>query len=217
MSVHSPRSTFHPVPCSSLPPSPPYLCTHRSGLPPARELLPGAQHPLRQLTQASGVTENSQPLHPEHSAKPTNHISKPHLLCSQTCTSARWAGLCSTWDPISWNHLPAPTSWSGTKAPASPGAWASSQPAGGSQGWGWSAGRQRLQPLPPLSWTPCAALLPGNVPRERGAKLGPPSRAGEIDPSLAGGEGGSRACRVEDAVAAILGKRTRSHEALAAT
>ena len=70
----------------------------------------------------------------------------------------------------------------------------------------------------PLSWTPRDALLPGNVPRERGAKLGPPSRAGEIDPSLAGGEEGSRrVCRVGDSVAAILGKRTWSHEALAAT
>lgn len=70
----------------------------------------------------------------------------------------------------------------------------------------------------PLSWMPRAALLPGNVPREWGAKLDPPSRAGEIDPSLAGGEEGSRrAHRVGDAVAVVFGKRTRSHEASAAT
>ena len=157
-----------------------------------------------------GVTESSQPLHLEHSAKPTNHISEPHLFCSQTCASVRWAGLCSTWDPISWNHLPAPMPWSGTKAslPRGPGFLPACRR---EPGPGLERGRQRLQPLFPLSWTPHDALLPGNVPRERGTKLGPPFRAGEIDPSLAGGEEGSRrVCRVGDAVAAILGKRTRS-------
>lgn len=42
----------------------------------------GPSTPCGSSYRHPGVTESSQPLHPEHSAKPTNRISKPHLFCS---------------------------------------------------------------------------------------------------------------------------------------
>ena len=134
------------------PPSLPLLLIYAPtglGCPPPRSSFLGLSTLCGSSHRQLGVPESSQPLHLEHSEKPTDHISEPHLFCSQTCAWVRWAGLCSTWDPISWNHLPAPMPWSGTKAPASSGARASSQPAGGSQGRGWRAGGRGCSPCSP--------------------------------------------------------------------
>lgn len=85
----------------ALPPSLSLLMHLQVWAAPAQELLPGPQHPCGSSHRHPGVTESSQRLHPEHSANPQTASQNQHLFCSQTCTSARWAVLRSTWGPIS--------------------------------------------------------------------------------------------------------------------